>query len=197
MASWIGNLLAYTKLLPRLSGIAHSLKRGTNLVLESNEAHNRSIYHLHQELEVAIDYKKVFPVCRKILAAYEELYREGLPYPIFEVRFTPGGHDRALIGPGRRRRSAWIDIICCDSPGFELYYERAEAIFKVAGGRPHLGKYCRSYGKEDLFSAYGRDFQRFLELVDEHDPDGKFANDFTERKFGARSNNQANQIDRT
>lgn len=49
-AAWIGNLIAYTGLLPKVSSMAHSLKMEPNLVLESNAAFNRTIYHLHREL---------------------------------------------------------------------------------------------------------------------------------------------------
>ena len=38
LAAWFGNLAAYTGLLPTVSSLAHSLKKGSNLVLESNEA---------------------------------------------------------------------------------------------------------------------------------------------------------------
>jgi hypothetical protein len=31
---------------------------------------------------------------------------------------------------------------------------------------------------------YGDNFTTFLNLVEEHDPDGKFANEFTRRLFG-------------
>ena len=40
MGAWIGGLLAYTGLLPRLSSPAHSVKQGTDLVMESNRAFN-------------------------------------------------------------------------------------------------------------------------------------------------------------
>jgi hypothetical protein len=32
--------------------------------------------------------------------------------------------------------------------------------------------------------VHGENVRRFLELVDEHDPDGKFTNGFTRRLFG-------------
>src|SRR5437016_5971542 len=50
-AAWAGNLIAYAGWLPRLSTWAHRRKWGTDLVMESNKAFNRTIYHLHQELE--------------------------------------------------------------------------------------------------------------------------------------------------
>ena len=124
------------------------------------------------------------PCCKKL---YEEMYHEesypsALPYTLFEVRFTPE-HDRTLIGAGRGRRSTWIDLVCNDSHGFEKYYAEAQELIKEIGARPHLGKFCENFNKADMEKLHGEKFTRFLELVEEHDPDGKFANDFT-RLFG-------------
>ncbi|MBW2412444.1 MAG: FAD-binding protein [Deltaproteobacteria bacterium] len=180
-AAWMGNFMAYTGLLPKFSSIAHSMKMGTNLVMESNEAFNRTIYHLHQELEFAVPFEETFEACRRFKALYEELYSEGLPYALFEVRFTPAGHDRTLIGAGRERRSTWIDLVCNDSEGFEKYYAAAENLIKSNAARPHLGKYCEGLDKSDLERMHQNSFSRFQQLMAEHDPEGKFANAFTRR----------------
>ncbi|HEY8559167.1 MAG TPA: D-arabinono-1,4-lactone oxidase [Pyrinomonadaceae bacterium] len=182
-AAWFGNLMAYTDLLP-WSNCTYGFKRDTNLVMESNAAFNRSIYHLHQELEFTVPYEQTWEMCDRFLKLYEEMYRrERLPYTLFEIRFTPERADRSLIGAGRDRRATWIDLICNDSHGFEKYYAAAEEILKETGARPHLGKYCRKLDKEHLENVHGANFERFLELMSRHDPDDKFANDFTRRMF--------------
>lgn len=188
LAAWVGNLLAYARLLPlarHWSRLAFLLRRGTQLVLESNNAHNRTIYHLHQELEFTVDFDQVFEICDRLLALYADLYRSGLPYLLLEVRFTPAGHDRTLIGAGQQRRCAWIDLICNDSDGFETYYAAAVELIKSVGGRPHLGKYTEGFDGSYLAELYGPNYHRFRQLVAQHDPDGKFANAFTRRMFGA------------
>lgn len=183
-AAWVGNFLAYTGLLQRLSPLVYGVERGSNLVLESDRAFNRTIYHLHQELEFAVPLGEALETCRRFIELYERMYTSGLPYTLFEVRFTPE-HYRTLIGAGRERHCAWIDLVCNDSEGFERYYAAAEELIKEIGGRPHLGKYCESFTKEELQKLHGEDFTKFLELVDSHDPEGKFANDLTRRLFGA------------
>jgi FAD/FMN-containing dehydrogenase len=183
LAAWAGNLLAYSRLLPVLSSLSHRLKRGTDLVLESDKAFNRTIYHLHQELEFAVPFADTIATCRRFMELYEGMYRSGLPYTFIEVRFTPAGHDRTLLGAGRGRRSAWIDLITNDSRGFDRYFDAAEELVREIGGRPHLGKYCRTHTKADLMKVHGEHFSRFLELMAEHDPDDRFANDFTRRLF--------------
>ncbi len=183
-AAWVGNFLSYAGLLGTLSPLVYGIERGSHLVLESNKAFNRTIYHLHQELEFTVPFEDAFEACRRFIELYERMYSSGLPYALFEVRFTPEGHDRTLIGAGRERRSAWIDLVCNDSGGFEEYYAEAEELVRKMGARPHLGKFCEGFGEEDLARLHGERFARFLELVEEHDPDRKFSNDFTRRLFG-------------
>jgi len=184
LAAWGGNLAAYLRLLPAVSTAMHGIKRGTNLVLESHAAFNRTIYHLHQELEFTVPFEDTFAACRRFIELYEKMYSSGLPYAIFEIRFTPPGHERTLIGAGREKRCAWIDIVCNDSSGFEKYYAAAVERVKQIGARPHLGKYCEGFDRGDMQRLHPETFPRFQQLRSRHDPEGKFANDFTRRLFG-------------
>ncbi len=153
--------------------------------MESNKAFNRRIYHLHQELEFTVPFEETFEMCRRFRQLYEEMYRTTkLPYAILEVRFAPASHDRTLIVAGRNRRSTWIDLVCDDSHGFEKYYAAAEELVKEVGARPHLWKFCQSSRTGDLAKLHGEHFEKFLQLVEKHDPEKKFANDFTRRIFG-------------
>lgn len=85
---------------------------------------------------------------------------------------------------GRGRRSAWIDLVSNDSRGFERFYAAAQTEIKRIRARPHLGKYCEGFGKEDMERLHGDNFARFMQLVEHHDPHRKFANDFTRKLFG-------------
>jgi hypothetical protein len=182
LASWFGNLMAYTGLLPSLSSPTHSIKRGTDLVLESNKAFNRSIYHLHQELEFTVPYADTIQRCEEFVGLYESMYKQKhLPYALFEVRFTPAGHTRTFIGAGRDDKSTWIDLVLCDSHRFEDYYAAAEALIKQKKARPHLGKYCRDLTKADLQNVHGQHFTDFLQVVQQHDPQQKFRNALIKR----------------
>ena len=183
-AAWIGNFFAYSGLLPQSSRTYGGISRGSNLLLESNKGFNRTIYHLHKELEFTVPFEDTFEACERFMKLYERLYPSGLPYTLFEVRFTPDKHDRTLLGAGRGRRSTWIDLVCNDSHGFERYYAEAQELMKEIGARPHLGKFCEDFDKADMARLHGGSFTKFLNLVEEHDPDGKFANDFTRRLFG-------------
>jgi FAD/FMN-containing dehydrogenase len=186
LAASMGNLAAYLGLLPAISFLMYRVKKGSNLVLESNEAFNRTIYHTHQELEFTIPFAQTFELSRRFLALYEEMYPTRLPYMILEVRFTPADHDRTLIGPGQTQRCSWIDLVCNDSEGYEAYYEAAEKILKQIEARPHLGKSCTSWERGDFERLYGDNFTRFCELMSTHDPEGKFANQFMRQLFGPK-----------
>jgi hypothetical protein len=156
-------------------------------VLESDCAFNRTIYHLHQELEFTVPYETTFSVCDRLLKLYEDMYPSGLPYTLLEVRFTPAGHDRTLIGAGRGRCSTWIDLVCNDSDGYEAYYAAAVQLIKELEGRPHLGKYCKGFDMAYLQKLHTEYFQTFQRLIIRHDPAGKFSNAFTERLFGSNA----------
>lgn len=186
IAAWGGGFLAYTKLLPAMSSLVHGLKKGTNLVLDSHAAYNRTIYHQHQELEFTVPYEHTVAEVRGFIDLYERLYREEtLPYTLFEIRFTPARHDRTLIGAGVAQRSTWIHLATNQSPGFERYFAAAEVRMKEIEARPHLGKHLESFDHTDLDRVHGGRFATFRRLVQQHDPQGRFRTAFTERLFGS------------
>ncbi len=180
---WLADLLAHVRLLPKVSDFFLGQAKGSDLVLESSEGFNRTIYHLHHELEFTVPYEDTFPVLQRFSALYENLYGSGLPFVAIELRFTPAGHDRTLIGAGRDRRSTWIDLICNDSMGYERFLEAAEKLAQEIGARPHLGKYCRIMDRAYMAQVHGDHFALFRKLVRDHDPHGKFVNEFTQRLF--------------
>lgn len=184
LSAWFGGFMAVTGLLPKLSTLAYGFKRGTSLVMESNEGYNRTIYHLHQELEFTVPFEDTWKACDAFIKLYEGMYKKNrLPYVLVEVRFTPAEHNITLLGAGRERRSTWIDLVPNDSDGFEEYYAAAEKLMKTMDARPHFGKFCKSFGKADLARLHGDKFTTFLDLKQKYDPQNKFENDLTRRLF--------------
>lgn len=55
-AAWLGNFVAYTGGLPQSGRTYGGLRRGSDLLLESNKGFTRTIYHLHQELEFTVPF---------------------------------------------------------------------------------------------------------------------------------------------
>lgn len=184
-AAWLANLFAYTGLFPKVSGFLHSrLKRGTDLIMESHAAYNRTIYHAHQELEFTVPFDETFQRVKEFKQLYEDLYRKRkFPYALIEVRFTPAGRHNSLIGAGRDRKCCWIDLIINDSKGFENFYDASEELLKQIKARPHLGKWCKSIKKDYMQEVHKDTFGQFSALREKHDPENKFLNEFTRRLF--------------
>jgi L-gulono-1,4-lactone dehydrogenase len=185
-SAWIGNLMAYTGTLKKFSNFAYRFKKKTDLVLESDKAFTRTIYHLHQEFEFTIPYTDAINECNKFLELFETMYLaepKELPYTLLEVRFTPANSTKALVGAGQGERRCWIDLICNDTHGFEKYYAASDQRIKQIKARPHLGKFGLNFDKPYMAELYGENFDKFVQLMNEHDPEGKFANALTKRLF--------------
>lgn len=184
-AAWIGDLLALTRLLPKLSDVVVRTQRNSNLVMQSHLGFNRTIYHMHQELEFAVSADRVWEVTDHLLRVYEDMYRQRrMPFTIIELRFTP---EQALstIGPGAgNRRHVFVNLVCNQSGAYAEYYRAAEDYMREIDARPHLGKWCETWGHRELARVHGEAFDRFRALRHRHDPEGRFKNVFTDRVFG-------------
>lgn len=179
-----GNVLAYRGWLPRFADRSLRIKKGSDIVLRSYQAFNRSVYHQHEELEVAVAAEAGFDALDELVARYEAAYRQArLPFTVFEVRFTPAGHDRTLIGPARDRATVWLDVVPNETRGFERFYQEVIAFARANDARPHLGKWADGLAAADLAATHGAHFERFLELRRTADPARRFDNPFTARLF--------------
>ena len=189
-AATVGDAMAHLGALPKTATAAMKLQQGTSLVLDSYEAFSRSQYHLHQELELAVPRHRVWEDLDRSLAIYEELYRERkLPFLLVEVRFSPAGHDRSLLGPGGERETAWLCLCANQSGAVGEYFDAIERWLPSTDARVHLGKWCESLDKVDTARMYGDDFHQFQAVRHKADPDGRFGNPFTDRVFGPSPEN--------
>ncbi|MGI9595525.1 MAG: D-arabinono-1,4-lactone oxidase, partial [Acidimicrobiales bacterium] len=184
-AATFGDAMAHFGRLPKTAGPAMRLQQGTSLVLNSHDAFSRTQYHLHQELEVAVPVDQVWDALDRTIAIYEEMYRKRrLPFLLVEVRFSPAGHTRSLLGPGFERASAWLCLCCNQSGAVDEYFESVERWIADTDARLHLGKWCESLDSSDIARMHGDRFDRFQAVRSKADPDGKFVNPFVERVLG-------------
>ncbi|MEL7210344.1 MAG: D-arabinono-1,4-lactone oxidase [Actinomycetota bacterium] len=184
-AATFGDAAAQWGLLPRMANRAMRLQAPTTLVLDSAHAFSRTQYHLHQELEVAVSRERAWTDLDRTLAIYEDLYRTGrLPFLLVEVRFSPEGHDRTLLGAGAERASAWLCLCCNQSGDVDRYFDEIEAWVASTDARLHLGKWCEKLDHTDLARMHGQRFRRFQQVRATADPDGKFRNRFADRVLG-------------
>jgi FAD-linked oxidoreductase len=130
------------------------------------------------EMEYGIPREHGADAVRRVLELIEStgLY---VSFPI-EVRFV--APDEVLLSPSHRRETCYIAAHMFRGMEWEPYFRRVEAIMDEYGGRPHWGK-RHFQTAETLASRYPRwsDFQRVRARLD---PEGRFANAYTERVLG-------------
>jgi hypothetical protein len=77
----------------------------------------------------------------------------------------------------------WLDVPANDSHGFEEYFAESEQLMRKVDARPHLGKFNEPVTRDDLMKMHGSHFVKFVDLANQHNPERKFANEFTRRMF--------------
>ncbi len=131
------------------------------------------------EMEYAFDRS----VAREVLTDYLNFMGKkqfNVSFPI-EVRFA--AQDDVWLSTANERESVYIAVHQYQHSPYQDYFAAAEDIFKAAGGRPHWGK-MHTLDRADLASRYAH-FDEFTALRAELDPQGVFANHYTNRIFGA------------
>lgn len=184
-AAVVGDASAHAGLLRWTSTPAMKLQRGSSLVLESHQAFSRSQYHLHQELEVAVALDEVWRRLDETFALYRRRYRsQRLPFLLTEVRFSPVGHDRTLLGAGVERASAWLCLCLNQSGAVDAHFGDIEDWIRTTDARVHLGKWCETLDATDIAGMHGERFDRFQTIRTIADPEAKFVNPFVARVLG-------------
>jgi len=139
----------------------------------------RKLFFHHDEIEYGVPFKRHRQCLEEVQAL---LKRRGI-FSIIEVRFTPD-RSQALIGPGVGRSTCFIELAPSLAYGDDVIaslFREAEDIFLAHGGQPHLGKATRAVDGDQMF---GERFAHFQEARLQQDPEGRFANDFTDRVLG-------------
>jgi L-gulono-1,4-lactone dehydrogenase len=130
------------------------------------------------EMEYAIPREQGAEAVRRVLELIErEDLRVSLP---IEVRFV--APDDAFLSPSHERETCYVAVHMYRGVAWERYFRGVEEIMDSYGGRPHWGK--RHFQTADtLAPRYPRwaDFQRVRSRLD---PEGQFANAYTDRVLG-------------
>lgn len=102
-----------------------------------------------------------------------------ITFPI-EVRFTAA--DDIWLSTANGRETCYIAVHVYRGTDYERYFRAVEAIMNTHGGRPHWGK-LHFQTAETLAPRYGHwsDFQAVRRRLD---PEGQFANNYTDRVLG-------------
>lgn len=99
---------------------------------------------------------------------------------IQEVRFVKA--DDNWMSPAYQRETCQVGAYIAKSPSARRYLQATQDIFRDLGGRPHWGKQFDTT-PEEVAALYPRAAD-FAALVRDLDPEGMFANAFTDRVLG-------------
>lgn len=129
------------------------------------------------EMEYAIPQAEIAGALRSLREAIDERFLVNFPV---EVRVV--APDDIFLSPASGRETGYIAVHLYQGMDFEPYFQAVEEIMRERGGRPHWGKlHFRS--ADDLAPAYP-DWDRFQAARSRVDPDGRFANAYTDRVLG-------------
>lgn len=131
-----------------------------------------------REMEYAIPAEAVVPALLAV-DSWLRRTREPVPFPI-EVRFA--APDEVWLSTAHGRQTAYVAVHQYHRMAFARYFRAMEDILRAHDGRPHWGKMHRR-SAADLAPAYPR-FEQAVQVRRVADPEGLFANDYTDRVLG-------------
>jgi FAD-linked oxidoreductase len=116
-----------------------------------------------------------------VAAVMEMIEQRGfaVPFPI-EVRTVAS--DDAFLSTAGERDSGFVAVHMFEGMQWRPYFEAVEAIMDRLGGRPHWGK--RHFQTAATLRPRYPGWDRFQAVRARLDPDGRFANAWTERVLG-------------
>jgi L-gulonolactone oxidase len=131
------------------------------------------------EMEYALPREHTTLAVTRVL---EMIEREGfaVPFPI-EVRTVAA--DDALLSTAEGRDSGFVAVHMYEGMAWEPYFRAVAAIMDELSGRPHWGK--RHFHTAATLGPRYAGWERFRSVRRALDPDGRFANAWSERVLGA------------
>jgi L-gulono-1,4-lactone dehydrogenase len=130
------------------------------------------------EMEYALPRERTPEAVRRVLAAIEER-GFAVPFPI-EVRAV--APDDAFLSTAAGRESGFLAVHMYKGMAWEPYFRAVESIMDELGGRPHWGK--RHFQSAATLRPRYPDWDRFQAVRARLDPEGLFANGWTDRVLG-------------
>ncbi len=162
--------------IPRLNRLAGRLATRRDRVEDSFRVFASRRLVRFEEMEYAVPRARA---AEALLACRAILERHPVSFPV-ELRFTAG--DDALLSPAYGRDSAHVAVHVFAGLDWEAPFREVEAAMGALGGRPHWGKRTL-LGAEALAPHYPQ-WSAFQAARETLDPDGRFANAFTDRLLG-------------
>jgi FAD-linked oxidoreductase len=175
-------LCLINKLLPRSSSLISKLiELAISNETKVHQSHKvfstvRKVKFVEMEYNVPLEaYASVMKELRKMLNDR----RYNISFPI-EHRFVQA--DDLMLSPAYKRDSAYIACHVYKGMDYQRYFRELEALFIAHEGRPHWGKMHAQTSR--YFQKVYPEFDNFLRIRAENDPDGIFLNSHLKGVFG-------------
>ena len=167
----------FPKLIPKLATILPSSGRVEYVNVSHRIFSSKRLVKFY-EMEYSIDLESLVPALREVMQMVED---RGflISFPV-EVRCT--GSDDIPLSTSTGRRSAYIAVHMFKGSEHTDYFSAVETILRKYEGRPHWGK-IHNLNANDISSLYP-EYQRFIEVRNQLDPEGVFTNDYLRRVLG-------------
>ena len=167
----------FPKLIPKLATILPSSGRVEYVNVSHRIFSSKRLVKFY-EMEYSIALDSLVPALREVMQMVED---RGflVSFPV-EVRCT--GSDDIPLSTSTGRRSAYIAVHMFKGCEYAEYFAAVEAILRKHEGRPHWGK-IHNLDASDISSLYP-EYQRFIEVRNQLDPEGVFTNDYLRRVLG-------------
>jgi L-gulonolactone oxidase len=165
-------------LIPRLNRLVTRMAGSSQRVDSSAAVFTTPRLVRFTEMEYALARERTTEAVRRVM---ELVQRHGfaVPFPI-EVRTVAA--DDAFLSTAAGRHSGFVAVHMYRGMAWEPYFRAVEAIMDELGGRPHWGK--RHFQTAATLRPRYPDWERFSAVRSRLDPEGRFANDWSERVLG-------------
>ena len=165
-------------LIPAINRLLTRLMGRTEVLDASHRVYANERRVRFTEMEYALPRQHAAEALERVLALIE---RRALDVA-FPIELRAVAPDDAFLSTAQGGPTAYIAVHQYRGMEFETYFRAVERIMDGYGGRPHWGK--RHYQSAHTLAARYPDWERFQAVRRRFDPEGRFANDYTDRVLG-------------
>jgi L-gulonolactone oxidase len=166
-----GRIPQINRLLTRLAGSATRVDRSDRIFASPRLVR-------FTEMEYSLPRASTPEAVRRVMALVPAR-GFAVPFPI-EVRTVAA--DDAFLSTAAGRDSGFVAVHMYEGMAYEPYFRAVQEIMDELGGRPHWGK--RHFQTATTLRACYPDWDRFQAVRARLDPQGRFANAYTDRVLG-------------
>jgi len=167
----------FPKLIPKLATIIPSSGRVEYVNISHRIFSSKRLVKFY-EMEYSISLEALVPALREVMQMVADSGFK-ISFPV-EVRCTAS--DNIPLSTSTGRQSAYIAVHMFKGTEYAEYFSAVEAILRKYEGRPHWGKIHHLDASQ--ISRLYPEYQRFIEVRNQLDPEGVFTNDYLRRVLG-------------